>query len=53
MVSQSSSLIIIFSTAKKLISNTNKFDETEKPNRTKPKKYPTLFGSVQNQTEPT
>jgi len=34
-------------------SGSDKTDETENPNRTKSKKYPTLFGLVQNRTEPT
>jgi hypothetical protein len=28
------------------VSGSDKTNETESPNRTKPKKYPTLFGSV-------
>jgi len=34
------------------VSGSDKTDGTENPIRTKPKKYPTLFGSVQNQTKP-
>ena len=34
------------------VSGSDKTNETESPNRTKPKKYPTLFGSVWNRSEP-
>ena len=34
------------------VSGSDKTNETESPNRTKPKMYPTLSGSVQNRIEP-